>query len=186
MTAAHTDDPEITDMHRELGIPENYAQTCGLVYHPECRTLVETEADVFGRQPYLDTSAFTAWQAMQEKAQDDGITLQIVSAYRSARYQMELLQKKLARGDTIEDVLQVNAAPGFSEHHSGCALDITTPGFEPLEEEFEHSPAFNWLCRHGGKFGFSMSFPRDNPTGMAYEPWHWKFNPANCDGENQL
>ena len=42
-----------------------------------------------------------------------------------------------------------------------------------LEEEFERSDAFAWLTRRAGEFGFRMSYPRDNPHGVAYEPWHW-------------
>ena len=116
-----------------------------------------------------------AWQEMQKAASKDGIELQIVSAFRSADYQKNLLQRKLEAGQCLEDILKVNAAPGFSEHHSGCALDITTPDFEPLEEEFENSPAFTWLCEHGKSYGFSLSFPRHNDAGIAYEPWHWKY-----------
>ena len=165
----------IRTIHEELGIPASYIDTCKLDYQPECESLVATEIDVFGRQPLLDASAFKAWQAMQASARENGIQLQIVSAYRSVEYQKDLLLKKLQRGETMDEILRVNAAPGFSEHHSGCALDITTPGYTPLEEEFENSAAFKWLNDNAANFGFSMSFPRDNAAGMGYEPWHWKY-----------
>ena len=74
---------------------------------------------------------------------------------------------------SIAAILAVNAAPGYSEHHSGRALDIGTPGYAHLEIEFERSPAFAWLARHAANFGFHMSFPRDNAYGVQYEPWHW-------------
>ncbi len=80
------------------------------------------------------------------------------------------MRKKLERGDTIENILKVNAAPGFSEHHTGCALDITTPGYDALKESFEKSPAFDWLTGNASRFGFSLSFPRGNAAGIAYEP----------------
>ena len=166
----------ISALHEELGIPESYSASCGMDYQPECQFLVATELDVFGRQPYLDKTTFPAWQSMQETAKEAGIELQIISAYRSAQYQKDLLQAKLDQGQKIEDILKVNAAPGYSEHQSGCALDITTPGFEPLRVEFENSPAFNWLSQHAGKFGFSLSFPSNNPAGITYEPWHWKYS----------
>jgi D-alanyl-D-alanine carboxypeptidase len=162
-------------MHEELGIPATYAGSCKLDFQPDCSDLVKTELDVFGRQPLLAASAFAAWQSMQAGARQAGIELQIVSAYRSAEYQKNLLQKKLDRGETLEQILRVNAAPGYSEHHSGCALDITTPGYEPLEETFDNSPAFAWLCAHADEYGFTLSFPRGNAAGMGYEPWHWKY-----------
>ena len=67
----------------------------------------------------------------------------------------------------------MSAAPGYSEHHSGRAVDLTTPGSPVLEEAFEESDAFAWLRRRAPEFGFRMSYPRDNPHRVAYEPWHW-------------
>jgi D-alanyl-D-alanine carboxypeptidase len=99
--------------------------------------------------------------------------LQVVSAYRSTEYQLGILRRKLERGQTIEEILRVSAAPGYSEHHSGRALDITTPGFAALEEEFEQSPAFAWLGANAARFGFRLSYPRGNRHGIAFEPWHW-------------
>ena len=176
MTKTSNLEDAILAIHQELNIPETYLDTCGLDFQPDCQVLVETETDVFGRQPLMDPEAFSAWQTMQEKAKVEGVELQIVSAYRSANYQKDLLQTKLAKGLIIQDILKVNAAPGFSEHHSGCAIDITTPGFDALEEIFENSPAYQWLCSNADNFGFSLSFPRNNPAGMAFEPWHWKYS----------
>jgi D-alanyl-D-alanine carboxypeptidase len=164
---------ELDAIFRSLGIPATYASTCGMPLQPECTALVDTELDVFGRQPRLDSRAFAAWTAMKDAAARDGIVLQLVSAFRSVAYQRDLIQRKLARGDSIAAILAVNAAPGFSEHHSGCALDIGTPGYAHLEIEFESSPAFAWLTTHAAAFGFRMSFPRDNSFGVQYEPWHW-------------
>ena len=73
----------------------------------------------------------------------------------------------------MEAILKVSAAPGYSEHHSGCAIDVTTPGYKALEEPFETSPAFKWLSDNAEKFDFSLSYPQNNPHGVAYEPWHW-------------
>ena len=82
---------------------------------------------------------------------------------------------QLQRFLALEDILAVNAAPGFSEHHGGLALDIGTPGDPPAEDSFERTPAFAWLREQAGKHGFHLSYPRDNPHGIVYEPWHWRF-----------
>ena len=79
----------------------------------------------------------------------------------------------------IEDILKVSAAPGYSEHHSGRALDITTPGYDVLEEVFEASPAFRWLEKNASHYRFRLSYPRDNPHGVVYEPWHWYWHGQN-------
>lgn len=167
--------PGLAAIFSALGIPSSYAATCGMPFQNECTTLVDTELDVFGRQPKLDARAFAAWTAMKEAAARDGVELQLVSAFRSIAYQHELIQRKLTRGDSIDAILAVNAAPGYSEHHTGRALDIGTPGYPHLEIDFERSPAFTWLCANAVDFGFVMSFPKDNPYGVQYEPWHWCF-----------
>jgi D-alanyl-D-alanine carboxypeptidase len=110
---------------------------------------------------------------MREAAARDGLELRVVSAFRSIEYQLGILRRKLERGQTMEQILRVSAAPGYSEHHSGRALDITTPGFAALEEEFEKSPAFAWLRKNAKLYNFALSYPRANSHGIAYEPWHW-------------
>ena len=112
---------------------------------------------------------------MQAAAATDGISLLLVSGFRSIDYQARLFRKKIDAGQSLGDILAVNAAPGFSEHHTGRAIDIATPGSRPLTEEFEQSEAFQWLSGHAGQFGFSMSYPRDNAAGFVFEPWHWSF-----------
>lgn len=164
-------------IHRELGIPSGYSSVCGMALQSECTNLVNTETDVFGRQPQLDADAFAAWQAMKAAAAKDRIALQIVSAYRSFDYQKALFMKKLGRGDTLNTILQVNAAPGYSEHHSGRALDIGCPGFPYLETVFEDSPAFRWLTENAASYKFHLSFPKNNTSGIQYEPWHWCYRP---------
>ncbi|MCB1575760.1 MAG: D-alanyl-D-alanine carboxypeptidase family protein, partial [Xanthomonadales bacterium] len=114
-----------------------------------------------------------AWLRMRSAAAADGIELQVVSAFRSAAYQLVIIERKLERGLSMDEILQVSAAPGFSEHHSGRALDISTPDYAALEEEFEDSPAFAWLQREARRYGYALSYPRGNRHAIAYEPWHW-------------
>ena len=156
-----------------LGIPEDYGVQRNLPLQPECPQPVAIGKDVFERQQFLAKDAAGAWLKMQKAAMEDAIELQVVSAYRPVEYQAGIIQRKLDSGIDIVDILKVSAAPGFSEHHSGRALDLTTPGFEALEEEFERSQAFAWLRKRAPEFGFRLSYPRDNPHGVAYEPWHW-------------
>jgi D-alanyl-D-alanine carboxypeptidase len=110
---------------------------------------------------------------MQAAAQEQGVILQLVSAFRSVSDQRQIWGRKLAAGQSVPGILRVNAPPGYSEHHTGRAVDVTTPGVEPLTEEFETTAAFNWMLEHASTFGFSMTYPRDNRHGVIYEPWHW-------------
>ena len=81
--------------------------------------------------------------------------------------------KKLKNGEDLSTILKVNAIPGFSEHHTGHAIDLSTTECPPLSEEFELTPAFEWLQKNAKTYQFSMSFPRSNNRGVSYEPWHW-------------
>lgn len=161
------------EYHRRLGIPAEYARRHALKLVAEAQKLRSIGRDATGREQYLAPPAGSAWKRMQRAASAESVILNPVSAYRGIDYQAGLLERKLAAGATIEDVLRVSAAPGYSEHHSGLALDLGTSESPPLEEAFENTPAFAWLTRHAAEFGFFLSYPRDNPHGIAYEPWHW-------------
>lgn len=112
---------------------------------------------------------------MKQSAAKAGITIHLISAFRDLDYQYQLIRKKLLQGQSIEEILRVNAAPGYSEHHTGRAIDIGTLECDALVEAFENTPAFRWLQDHANRFGFVLSYPRGNGAGIAYEPWHWCF-----------
>jgi len=141
----------------------------------EATELVSAGVDIYGREQRLTPEAAKAWAEIKAAAEKDGEILQLVSAFRSVDYQKGIIQRKLAAGQSWEQILRVSALPGFSEHHSGHTIDVTTPGSKELEEEFENTPAFRWLAKRAGDFGFVMTYPRGNSFGVAYEPWHWTF-----------
>jgi D-alanyl-D-alanine carboxypeptidase len=160
----------------QLGIDAgDYARRTGLAPVAEPSWLALAGFDRYRRPLWLHADAARAWKHMQQAALRDGIVLEAISGWRSHDYQLGIFERKLARGQTLGQILEVNAAPGFSEHHGGRALDIGTPGEPPAEESFERTAAFAWLRSHAGGFGFGMSYPRGNPHGIAYEPWHWMY-----------
>ena len=163
----------LRELHSELGIPPDYGAGDGPPAYAEALELVDVGPNLVGRVQRLTPEATRCWQAMVGAAGTDGVTLLLVSGFRSVEYQAGLIRKKIQAGQRIEQILAVNAAPGFSEHHTGRAVDIATPGSRPLTEDFESSEAFGWLDRRAAEFGFSMTYPRDNPWGFVYEPWHW-------------
>jgi D-alanyl-D-alanine carboxypeptidase len=152
---------------------DDYAARTALPLVPEPAWLAHAGFDRYRRPLWLHPGAARAWARLRAAAQRDGIVLEAISGYRSHDYQLGIFERKRARGLTVPEILTVNAAPGFSEHHDGRALDIGTPGEPPAEESFEATDAFAWLRDHAIAHGFRMSFPRDNPHGIVYEPWHW-------------
>ena len=161
----------------KLGIsPELLAQK-NLPFYREAEELTAGETDVDGRQYLMTPAAANAWSAMKAAAMQDGIVLEVVSAFRSVERQIDIIRNKLERQMPMEKILTLSAPPGYSEHHTGCAIDINTPGCLATEEEFEQTAAFRWLDTHAGRFGFVLSYPRNNDLGFIYEPWHWRFDP---------
>lgn len=161
-----------------LGIDrDGYAERTGLPLVAEPAWLAFAGFDRFHRPLWLQVAAARAWRSLHDAALRDGVVLESISGYRSHDYQLGIFERKRGRGQGVDEILTVNAAPGYSEHHSGLALDIGTPGEAPAEESFERTPAFAWLTQHAGEHGFAMSYPRNNPHGIVYEPWHWRFSP---------
>jgi D-alanyl-D-alanine carboxypeptidase len=162
-----------SELFADLGIPIDYGRNPRRPGYAEAQNLEDVEPNILGRMQRLAPDSARAWRQMKTAALADGVQLLLVSGFRSVRYQVELIRNKLASGQDIESILKVNAAPGFSEHHSGRAVDIATPGTRPLTEEFESSAAFAWLTQHASRFAFRMPYARNNSFGFAYEPWHW-------------
>ncbi len=171
---------DLATLWAELGIPPDYANRRNLTLHVEADEgeLVPIAPKGDLRPILLTKPAAAAWASMHRAASEAGITLIPVSGFRSVARQGQIIREKLAGGLDLPDILCLVAAPGCSEHHTGRAIDITAPDDPPLEEGFAQTSAFKWLQAHARDFGFTLSFPRGNPHGIAYEPWHWLWQPG--------
>jgi zinc D-Ala-D-Ala carboxypeptidase len=123
-------------------------------------------------------AAANKFQEMQAAAKADGVTLTLISAFRDLKTQEQLFFG--VKEQKVQDATkraEVSAPPGYSEHHTGYAVDIGD-GNAPatnLEKDFANTAAFGWLKQNALKYSFEMSFPPDNIQGVSYEPWHWRF-----------
>ena len=167
---------EVEATLQELGIAPHWIERRKLVLHAEPPSLVVACTGLAGRAFLLTPQAAAAWLSMQHQARADEVALALVSAFRSVARQREIVLEKLGQGLSIDTVLESVAPPGFSEHHTGRAIDIGTSEDCALEEVFETTPAYQWLTRHAADFGFRMSYPRDNASGFVFEPWHWCYH----------
>ncbi|NET36237.1 MAG: D-alanyl-D-alanine carboxypeptidase family protein [Cyanothece sp. SIO1E1] len=140
--------------------------------------LITLEAVVADGSIKLRKAAAEKFMAMQTAAQQKQLTLLPISGFRSVTDQEYLFfEIKEQRGQLPVKRAEVSAPPGHSEHHTGYAIDIGD-GSQPktdLETSFETTPVFKWLQENAAYYSFEMSFPRDNPQGVSYEPWHWRF-----------
>ena len=132
----------------------------------------------------LESKAAAAWQDMQAAASRDGVSLWIISAYRTLERQTELYQEKVEEyknlgyneGDAKIEAGKWVAVPGTSEHCLGYAADLCS-----LEENCENSDQFAWLQKHCAEYGFILRYPKDKVdiTKISYEPWHYRYVGSN-------
>ncbi len=172
LQCAHDDVDVVLD---QFGISPVMLASRGLCRHAEAVDLELVQVDADGREHCLVPQAAAAWRNMKDAASRDGVELIVISAFRSIARQVAIIQRKLAAGLDIAAILEASAPPGYSEHHTGRAVDIAMPGGVVLETEFETSPAFAWLQKNASGFGFYLSYPENNRCGYQYEPWHWCF-----------
>jgi D-alanyl-D-alanine carboxypeptidase len=161
------------DYFEEFGVSPAALLARGLVRYADAGALEIAGIGDDGREHRLAPRAARAWRQLEAAAARDGETLAIVSAFRSIERQAEIVRAKLRSGQSIDEILEVSAFPGFSEHHTGLAVDVSAPACRPLTVEFEQTSAFRWLSGHAGAHGFRLSYPRDNRFGYRFEPWHW-------------
>lgn len=171
------DRARLESLWQRLGLEP--AQLAGRTIVAEPADLASVGEDCFGRPARLAAAAADAWLRMRAAAQQGGLRLLLVSAFRPYEYQADLFARKRRAGQAPAEICRVLAPPGFSQHHSGCAIDVGAPGCTDLTERFEWTGEFRWLEQHAAAFGFTLPYPRGNAGGVAYEPWHWFFAPLS-------
>lgn len=125
-----------------------------------------------GRPQLVHSGALPHLQKLLEAADQNNLKLEIISVYRSF-YDQESVKSgyKVLYGSGAN---QFSADQGYSEHQLGTAIDFTTQDVNGNFSQFEKSPAFQWLNGNAYKFGFILSYPKNNSYYQS-EPWHWRF-----------
>lgn len=163
---------------------------------PKAGTAAATPDNLLGHLPYpeapasdlvavtpdgavkLRSSAAAKYQEMVNAAAADGIYFAPISGFRSvAEQQHVFFDVKAERRQNASKRAEVSAPPGYSEHHTGYAIDLGdgTSSDTNLSQSFENTAAFKWLEANAATFSFELSFPKNNRQGVSYEPWHWRF-----------
>lgn len=100
-------------------------------------------------------------------------TVQVVSAYRSFGTQGSLKSSYTVTYGSGAN--KFSSDQGYSEHQLGTAVDLGTAFPDTLlMVNFENTQAFNWLKNNAYRYGFILSYPKNNSY-YQYEPWHWRF-----------
>ena len=115
---------------------------------------------------YLERTTFEAANQMFEQAEREDMNgFIITSGYRTAEKQAAVY---------AEQQDGTASKPGYSEHQTGFAFDVTA-----MRDEggFEDTPQFKWLIQNCWDYGFILRYPegKENITGIPYEPWHYRY-----------
>lgn len=153
-------------------------------YNPQLAT-IPNKYFLTDNDHHLEATAATYLEKMIDDAKSDGISLSIVSAYRSKEKQQSLFQNNvnsyLQTGKTQSqaeaETAQTVAPPGYSEHQTGLAADLGYNGRSYLDSSYEKTPAFTWLMTHCADYGFILRYSKDkvDVTKYDYEPWHYRY-----------
>ncbi len=118
--------------------------------------------------------AATAFLKMQSDAKSEGLRILAVSGYRTVSYQRGLYNRYLST-DTPENVDRYSARAGYSEHHTGLAVDVF--GSRDGLRQFENTPEYPWVKENCYKYGYIIRYLKETEhiTGYEAEPWHLRY-----------
>jgi len=122
---------------------------------------------------YLQRDARDAFVRMAEAALADSGGFLVRSGYRSPEYQRKVLRQRMAAGQTFRDIMWSVAPPGYSQHHTGRAVDLTTD--EETSLAFSRRRAYAWLKKNAGRYGYYETYSPAAKPPPASEPWHWYY-----------
>lgn len=163
---------EILKKNRQIEIrPDQFSEP------KDSELVVVGEYRQTGREVKLRTDAARALLDMMARARNDGVAIIPISGFRTIAYQETLFRKAVAKYGSEDAAVRWVGRPGHSEHHTGLVVDLgeeESPACD-VEPPFAETRAFHWLQKNAAQFGFELSYPRDNPRGVHYEPWHWRF-----------
>ncbi len=111
-----------------------------------------------------------AFVSMATEAAKDSVSLRVDSGFRSPAFQRRVIKRRLSEGGEFAKIIKMVAPPGYSQHHTGRAIDLV-----PSEALFVKTDAYRWLTENADRFGFTESYPKDNADSVFWEPYHWYY-----------
>lgn len=158
-------------VNKEYGLPDNYKPS-DLVY-PDVRFTFTEKIE----KRMMRSEAAKALEKMFAGAEEDGIYLAGVSAYRSLATQTTLFNRYVKK-DGEEKAKTYSAVPGYSEHQTGLSIDVSgSDGKCAADSCFGGTKEANWLSEHAAEYGYIIRYPEGKQaiTGYKYEPWHVRY-----------
>lgn len=128
----------------------------------------------------VDIAMYEDYAAMCKAAEKEDVWFWVASGYRSVEEQEEVLARAIeenrkagmGKREAEEDALRTIARPGYSEHHTGLAIDLNE-----VSDAFEKTKAYAWLREHSADYGFIERYQAEKAaiTGIDKESWHYRY-----------
>ncbi|KAF1297701.1 peptidase M15 [Enterococcus sp. JM4C] len=140
----------------------------------------------------VDKRIAKSFEELAAAAEKAGYPLVTISAFRSVAYQEEVFEEGVSQNMSrlglseeaaIKEAKKTMTEPGFSEHHTGLALDVVDESWNKnyvgglLDARFGEQPGAKWLAEHAATYGFIIRYPKNQEkiTAITYEPWHIRY-----------
>ena len=133
---------------------------------------------VNGTHILLREEAALALESMIDAMNEDGLTIVLISGYRSLASQKSLFDRRVREYGSISAADKDTARAGHSEHQTGLAVDLLQRTVRPLgNANFQNTRQYKWLLENAYKYGYILRYPKnyEHITGFSYEPWHWRY-----------
>ena len=130
----------------------------------------------------LEEKAYEAYKKLANELKEEGVIIELDSVFRSVQAQQDLWDnwsKDPEKG--VEYAKKYAAVPGYSEHHTGLAVDICIKKDGELIYDNDEMKAereiFAKVHKKLAKYGFILRYleNREDSTGYTYEPWHLRY-----------
>lgn len=157
-------------VNKEHKLPDNWEEIVELV----------DAKDFEGGTIQVEKEALDKFNELRATLLEEGIEIELDSVYRSVKRQQEVWDQFLAeKGE--EYTKKYVAVPGYSEHHTGLAIDICIKKdgkyIYDNDEMTAEKEIFSKIHSHLADYGFILRYPegKEDITGYGPEVWHFRY-----------
>ena len=141
----------------------------------ESNVVLKEATNRYGESYKVEEKALEQFLKLQKECADEGIIIELDSTTRSVAEQQKLWDDwTVEKGEDY--VKKYVAVPGFSEHHTGLAIDICLD-VDDNDDMIAQKEIFAKIHAKLAKYGFILRYldGKDAVTGYSYEPWHFRY-----------
>ena len=140
-----------------------------------------TTTNSLGDEVEVESAAYDAYLALKEDlAENDGVYVDLDSARRSVAAQQDIMDR-FTEEYGADYAAKTVAQPGYSEHHTGLALDLylNIDGTDVYynEDMVQYPEIWEKIHSKLADYGFILRYldGKEHITGYGYEPWHIRY-----------